>query len=551
MRSVGKALVDALVTLGTTHFYTVPGESFLEVIEAVRRSDRAELVSTRHESGASFMAEAHGKLTGRPAVAMATRAPGAANLAIGVHTARQDSTPLVALIGQVETQLMGSGLAFQEVDLEAFFGPLAKWTTSLRRPGDAVEIAQRAYGAATTGRPGPSIIALPADVLVEVFGGDASADPAPQQPGTPPLPECTELVERLARAQRPVMILGGRTAGCWDELRRLSERYQIGVYTAFRRQDRFPNDHDCYLGHLTVAPSPELLAPLRNADFVLSLGCRLGEVTTQHFTLPNEGVFFAHVDVEIDAPPRGPGRAPDVTFKSDVRAFLGTALGLRQTSSPPGRWREAHAIYEKDASLPTLPEGRLIQPSDVVAAMIDALPSNAIVASDAGNFSISLHRHWRFRHPHTQLAPTNGAMGYAVPAAVAAGLLRPDRTVVAVAGDGGFLMTGQELETAVRLGVNMVAVVMRNGLYGTIAMHQARSFGELAGVGIGDVDVARYASSLGAFGIRVNKRELLADALREALRAPGPAVVDVLVDPEAVAPGVRLSALIAEGRRGR
>lgn len=544
--------MNELVGLGATHFYTVPGESFLEVLEAVRVNREAKLVSTRHESGASFMAEAHAKLTGRPAVAMATRAPGAANLSIGVHTAWHDSTPLIALIGQVDASFIGSGLAFQEIDLEAFYRPFTKATVTLRHADGVGQLARWTYKLATIGRPGPVAVALPADVL------SGTPQPEPPRPlvepvvaqGEPTL-EILELARRLADADRPVMIVGGRTAGLWTELIELVNHYQIGVYSAFRRQDHFPNDHPCYLGHLTLAPTPSLLTPLRDADLVLALGCRLSEVTTQHFTLPLSQAFFAHLDGDAGAKTIGPGRRPDIAVSVDPRVGVAALLRSRKTLSRPRQWLEAHCAYEQDSFPPAVSTEPLLQPSEVVAVMQEELPEDAIVANDAGNFSIPLHRYWRFRHPYTQLAPTSGAMGYAVPAAVAAGLLRPGRTVVAVAGDGGYLMTGQEVETAVRLGVKIIVVVMRNGLYGTIAMHQARLFGEIAGVEIGDVDLARHASSLGGQGISVGDRESLRDALRQALVASGPTVLDVRVDPEAVTPSSRLAGLKAEGRRAR
>jgi acetolactate synthase-1/2/3 large subunit len=548
-RSVGAVLVDVLVTEGVSHFYGVPGESFLEVLESIRTNDRATLVSTRHESGASFMAEAQGKLLGSPAVAMATRGPGSANLAIGVQTAWHDSTPLIALLGGVEERLAGSGLAFQEIDLEAFYRPFTKWATTLQRPEDAAEVGRRAYQVATSGRPGPVVVAMPADVLAQPGGDELTAQsPAPAQPEALAA-ELGELSARLGAAARPVMIVGGRAGGLWGDLVLLAERYGIGVYTAFRRQDRFPNDHASYLGHLTIATAPELLVPLRQADVVLALGCRLSEVNTQGFSLPTERAYFAHLDA--GEPANGPGRRPDLALSCDVRgalALLATWPGAPEPAIT-ARWAEAHQRYERHAEPPPPSGEPLLQPSEVVAAMCATLPEDSIVANDAGNFAIPLHRQWRFKHPFSQLAPTNGAMGYGVPAGIAAALVQPGRTAVAVAGDGGYLMTGQELETAVRLGVKVVVVVMRNGLYGTIAMHQARAFGELAGSRIGDVDLAAHATSLGASGVTVAKREHLADALREALRAEGPVVLDVVVDPDAVTPDTRLSALQAQGRQ--
>ncbi|HTX00287.1 MAG TPA: thiamine pyrophosphate-dependent enzyme [Acidimicrobiales bacterium] len=555
-RSAGQLLADALVEGGIARFYTVPGESFLEVLEALRANPAAALVSTRHESGASFMALAEAALTGRPAVAMATRAPGAANLAIGVETAWHDSTPLVALIGHVEQRWYGSDLAFQEIDLEAFYRPFTKWATTLRSAGDAAVLARRAIEVATSGRPGPVMVAMPADVLAELAGDDAVPAPpgaAGAAPGIAPAPAAiAELGARLAAAARPVMIVGGRTAGHLEGLVRLAEGHGIGVYCAFRRQDRFPNDHACYLGHLTIGTDPGLLVPLEEADVVLALGCRLSEVTTQDFSLPGEAAYFAHVDAGPSAP--GPGRKPDLEVVCDIGGAVSALLAELAAGCAPdfeGRWAEAHGRYERHAAPPPPSVLPLVQPSEVAAAICRVLPPYSVIANDAGNFAIPLHRQWHFNRPFSQLAPTNGAMGYAVPAGVAAALVRPERSVVAVAGDGGYLMTGQEVETAVRLGVKLVVVVMRNGLYGTIAMHQARAFGDLAAAGIGEVDLAAHARSLGAAGITVTGREQLDDALREAVGAGGTVVVDVPVDPDAVTPELRLSELQAAARRAR
>ena len=518
----------------------------MEVLDAVPRNGATRLISTRHESGASFMAEAEAKLTGLPAVAMATRAVGGANLAIGVHTAWHDSTPMIVLIGQVESSFLGRE-SFQEIDLEAFYRPITKWTTSLRDPAQAAEVAYRAFVAATTGRPGPVLVVLPSDVLGQVSGrgtATASASSLPSLPATPPPPAAvTTIRQYLMQSARPVMIVGGGTRGARPELVQMAEQYGMGVYAAFRRQDHFPNDHPCYLGHLTLGTSTRLLEPLRQADVVVAIGCRLSEVTTQGFTLPPAAARLIHIDIDPTVMARG--RIPDLAVTADARATLVGLLADAPARPPCRDWGAAHGIYEEESTPPGPSESRLLHPGEVVAAMVEVLPDETIIANDAGNFSIFLHRYWRYRHPGTQLAPTSGAMGYGVPAAVAAGLTHPERTVVGVAGDGGFLMTGQEIETATRYGCNITVVVLRNGLYGTIAMHQARGFGATCGVEIGQVDLAGYARSLGASGFSVNDRSSLGDALREAVAVPGPAVVDVVVDPDVMTPTSTLTQLLA------
>ena len=542
----GQILVDALVALGVRSFYTVPGESFLEVIDAASRHPEARVISTRHESGASFMAEAEAKLTGMPAVAMATRAVGAANLSIGVHTALHDSTPMIVLLGQVDVGISGRE-SFQEIDLEAFYRPITKWTTTLREPSHAAEVAYRAVVTATSGRPGPVLVVLPSNVLgASISGVDTTGVPARRQlPAGRSEPEPSavdEIRHRLVQAARPVVVAGGGAVHAREELIELVERYGAGVYSGFRRQDVFPNDHPSYLGHLTLGTSAGVLRAIHEADVVLSLGCRLSEVTSQTFKVPAAGSFLVHVDLEPLS--MGRGRIPDLAVAADARHTLAAVLGDGQRRPVPPDWSAAHRAYMEESTVPPPVAGSGLNPADVVGAMIDVLPEDTLVANDAGNFSIFLHRYWRYRSPRSQLAPTSGAMGYGVPAAVAAALNAPDRTVVGVAGDGGFLMTGQELETAVRHQCHLTIIVFRNGLYGTIAMHQARTFGRTAAVDIGAVDLAAYARSLGATGFSVTNRDELKLALRDALAVRGPTLIDVVTDPDVITPAVRLSDLL-------
>ena len=541
-----------LAEAGVRRFYTVPGESFLEVLDEVERHPDLTLVSTRHESGAGFMAEAEGKLTGTAAVAMASRGPGAANLAIAVHTARQDSTPMVVLLGQVESRLLGRE-AFQEVDLAAFYRPIAKWAVNATRAEEVPVLVARALRIATSGRPGPVAIAVPGDFLSAELPEEArvaSADAVALRPAAPDRLAVEDLGELLAGARRPVVIAGAGAQTARDELIAVAERFGLGVYVGFRRQDVFPNDHPHYLGHLALGTPAPVLAALEQADLVLALGTRLDEVTTQSYAHPRAGVPLLHVDVEpasigVLAPTR-------LGLVAEVRAALG-ALLERAPSAPPGRdWSAAHDAYETASAPPPAPTGSALQPGEVVAALQRALPPDTLVASDAGNFAGFLHRHWRHTHARTQLAPANGAMGYGVPAAVAAKLAAPGRTVLAVAGDGGALMTGQELETAVRHGAAILVVVFQNGLYGTIAMHQALAFGRTAAVEIAPLDLATWATGLGARGFTINDRDELPSVLADALRAERPALIDVRTDPDAIAPGRRLSELVgAHGGAGR
>ncbi|TQN31969.1 acetolactate synthase-1/2/3 large subunit [Haloactinospora alba] len=549
-RTAAEETVRVLAQSGVQRCYTVPGESFLELADAIEQHDGMRLVSTRHENGAGFMAEADAKLTGVPAVAAVTRGPGASNLAVGVHTAMQDSTPMVVFLGQVETDYLGRE-AFQEVDLTAFYSPITKWATTVGRADRLAETTARALRLATTGRPGPVAVAVPADL----FGQHVA--PFPALPGAPPPRPPLEDAERerlaawLAAARRPAIIAGGGTYGAREELVRAAERFQAAVYTSWRRQDVFPNDHPLYAGHLGLGCPKPVLETLENADAVLVVGSRLSEVTTQTYRLPGGGTPSSPssvAQIDIDAAQVGAsagvwlgavadaGRALSALAEADVH------VPERDTSAAHRAWVATTTAPENTADSGNTP----LHPWAVVEGMRRTLPEDAIITNDAGNFAAFLHRGWWYRHPRTQLAPTSGAMGYAVPAAVAAKLAEPRRTVVAVAGDGGALMTGSELETAVRLGLPLVVVVFQNGLYGTIAMHQARALGRTAAVDIsGPLDLARYARGLGARGATVTTAGELDTVLSDAVSADTATLVDVRTDGEAISPETTMTELLS------
>jgi acetolactate synthase-1/2/3 large subunit len=539
----GYVATEVLARAGVRRLYTVPGESFLEILDAAEQHPELALISTRHESGASFMAEADAKLTGTPAVAMATRGVGASNLSIGVHTARQDSTPMLVLLGQVETDFLGRE-AFQEVDLPAFYAPITKWSATVNRADRLAEFIARGLRVAISGRPGPVMLALPADVLGERVPDDPDA-----RAQTPPLPgpepdQVQAVIRRLGAARRPVVVAGGGARNARGSLVSFAEAWGAGVYAAFRRQDVFPNEHPNYLGHLTLGTPPETLTALQEADLVLVVGCRLSEVTTQSYSLPRGDQEVIQVDTDPDEV--GATVPVEVGMVSDAEAAL-AAFGAHAPALPPLRdWTEAHGAYLKSSTIPQARASEGIDPSQVVGTMLETLPEGTLLTNDAGNFSIFIHRYWRYNHPDTQLASTNGAMGYGVPAAVAAKLAAPERTVVACCGDGGFLMTGQEMETAVRYGAPITVLVFRNGLQGTIAMHQQRDIGRTAGVEIGEVDLAGYARSLGAEGHTVRDPDDLAPALKAATASDAVSLIDVVTDPDVISPTARLSELTAE-----
>jgi acetolactate synthase I/II/III large subunit len=544
MRAAGYVAAEVMARAGVRRLYTVPGESFLEILDAAEEHPDLSLVSTRHESGASFMAEAEGKLTRRPTVAMATRGVGASNLAIGVHTARQDSTPMLVLLGQVETDFLGRE-AFQEVDLSAFYAPITKWAATVHRPDRLTEFVARGLRITTSGRPGPVMLALPADVLGEAVQDDPEAHLPPPPPRSALAPEDVRRVAgRLAAARRPVVIAGGGAQGARESLISFSEAWGAGVYAAFRRQDVFPNEHPNYLGHLTLGTPQEILKTLEEADLVLVVGCRLSEVTTQSYSLPCGDQ--AVIQIDIDPNEVGSTVSAEIGMVSDAGTAL-AALAEQAPSSPPGwDWAEGHRAYLDSSTIPPARAREGIDPARVVGAMREALPEDALLTSDAGNFSVFIHRYWRYNFPRTQLAPTNGAMGYGVPAAVAAKLAAPERTVVACCGDGGFLMTGQEIETAVRYGAAITVVVFRNQLHGTIAMHQKRALGRTAGVEIGEVDLAGYARSLGAEGHTVRDPDGLAPAMEAALASDTVTLIDVVTDPDVISPSTTLSEIVSE-----
>jgi acetolactate synthase-1/2/3 large subunit len=532
--------VEALARAGVRRFYTVPGESFLEILDAVEQHPKLSLVSTRHESGASFMAEADAKLTGVPAVAMATRGVGASNLAIGVHTARQDSTPMVVVLGQVETPFLGRE-AFQEVDLAAFYAPITKWAATIHRSDRLAEFVERGLRIATSGRPGPVMLAVPSDL----FGEQIPVPPELQTAEAPrpePNPEEVRAVaRRLSEARSPVVIAGGGATEAREALMSFAEAYNVGVYAAFRRQDVFPNEHPLYLGHLTLGTPPATLRALEAADLLFVVGSRLDEVTTQGYAHPRPGQAITQVDPD-------PGELAATVpaghrVVADARAALSALASLAPSARPARDWTVAHRAYLESSTVPPSRATRGIDPSQVIVALREVLPEDAVMTNDAGNFSAFLHRYWRYNHPRTQLAAANGAMGYGVPAAVAAKLSAPERPVVACCGDGGFLMTGQEIETAVRYGAPILVIVFRNGMHGTIAMHQAREVGRTAGVEIGQVDLAGYARSLGATGYSVRDPEELAPALAEALASDSVALLDVVTDPDVISPSALLSEL--------
>jgi acetolactate synthase-1/2/3 large subunit len=541
-RSVARALVDQLVVHGVDTAFCVPGESYIAVLDALRDAP-IRLISTRHEAGAANMAEAYGKLTGRPGICLVTRGPGATHASVGLHTAFQDSTPVILLVGQVARPMLGRE-AFQELDYTRAFGGLVKWAAQPERGERVPELVARAFSLATGGRPGPVVLALPEDLLVEeVDVADAEryrvATPAPAEH------DLQELRELLRGCERPLAIAGegGWSAGAARDMLAFCEANELPVATSFRCQDYVDNRSRVYAGHLTIGKDPNLARRVREADLILAVGGRLGEIVTSGYTLvdvPRPKQALVHVHPSPDE--LGLVYETDLPIVSALPQFAAAASRLDPVATPP--WREwtaaAHEEYLDNLEHRALPGD--VDMGEVMATLQERLPEDAILACGAGNFTVWAHRFYEFSRYGTQLAPRSGAMGYGVPAALAAKTVHPDRLVVCLAGDGDFLMSGQELATAVQFDLPIVVLVVNNGMYGTIRMHQERQFpGRVVGTELENPDFVRYAESFGAHGERVERTEQFPEALERALEAGRPALVELVIDPEAITPRVTLS----------
>lgn len=542
----GVAAVRVLRDRGVRYAFGVPGESFLGLLDALHETPEIRLVATRHEGGAAFMAEAVGKLTGIPAICMGTRGVGSANLAIGIHTAYQDSTPLIALVGQVETPFRHRE-ALQEVELAPFLGQLAKWAVEAPNGARLPEIVAEAHRRSVTGRPGPVAVALRGDILDEEAPGPSPAITAFPR-AVPPPADVTAAIELLGAARRPLLIAGGGVlrAQATGRLVELAERLGLPVMTAFRRHDTFPNDHPLYLGPLSFGAPPSVAERARAADVVLAIGTRLSEITTLGYSLPSPEATLIHVDVAPEVLGRTfPAR---IAIAADAAEVLASLLDAAPSGEPDAaratanaRDRAAYEAGSRPSSVP--PVSAMVDPAVVVAALRAQLPPEAILTCDAGNFWGWFARSFRFQRPGTLLGPTSGAMGYAVPAAVAAALVTENRVpVVALAGDGGFLMTGNELAVAAQLGLNLTCLVFNNALYGTIRLHQEKTYpGRVAGTELWSPDFVRYAEAFGGLGIRVERNEEIGEALATALAFPGIAIVELMVARETIAVGQALA----------
>jgi acetolactate synthase-1/2/3 large subunit len=548
-RTGGQVVVDQLTLQGIDVAFGVPGESYLPILDALRDS-AIEYVVCRHEAGAANMAEAYGKLTGRPGICLVTRGPGATHASVGVHTASQDSTPMLLLVGQVPRGTRGRD-AFQEVDYGQMFGGLAKLVIEADRADRLPEHVARGFEVALAGRPGPVVIALPEDVLAEQYdAGDASpVQPARPQPGGG---ELTRLRELLERAARPLVIVGeaGWSTEAAEDVLAFCEASELPVCASFRCQDYVDNRSPVYAGHLTLGADPRLAERVRQADLVLAVGGRLGEITTQGYTLldvprPRQTLVHVHPD------PAELGRVyePALPIVSGLPEFAAAARALDPVDASERRaWtQEARADYLANLRHPPMPGD--VDLGEVMEVLRRRLPADAILTCGAGNFTIWAHRFYEFSRYGTQLAPRSGAMGYGLPAAIAAKVLRPERIVVCIAGDGDFMMSTAELATAVRHEAAVVVLVVNNGMYGTIRMHQERHFpGRVSGTELVNPEFAAFARSFGAHGETVERTDDFEAAFERALESGGPAVLDLRVDPEGITPRATITQ-IREGAR--
>jgi acetolactate synthase-1/2/3 large subunit len=551
-RTGGQILVDALKVHGVDIAFGVPGESYLDVLDALHDSD-IRFVINRQEGGAAFMAEAYGKLTGKPGICFVTRGPGATNASIGVHTAYQDSTPLILFIGQVGNDFVDRE-AFQEIDYRRMYGQMAKWVAQIDRADRIPEYMARAFQVATSGRPGPVVLALPEDMLVSTA---AVADTRRYQPvqASPSAAQIDTLRSMLAESKKPIVLLGGGTwtqQACAD-LRQFAQANHLPVTCTFRFQDLLDNDHPNYVGDVGIGISPKLAARVKDADLIIAFGPRLGEMTTGGYTViespvPRQRLVHIHADAEE----LGSVFQAELMINSGAPQAAAMLAAMAPVIAPAWKdsVREAKAELEAwQAQPPIFRDGAA--PLDlwqVVQQLMATLPHDAIITNGAGNYATWAHRFYRYGGMRSQLAPTNGAMGYAVPSGVGAKIVHPERTVVTFAGDGEFMMTGQELATAVQYRAGVLIIVFNNSMFGTIRMHQERTYpGRVSGTELHNPDFAELAKAYGAHGEVVETTADFAPALERALayiqEQELPAIIELRYDGNLITPNATLETI--------
>ena len=538
MRHGGKVLIDQLEAQGVTTAFTVPGESFLAALDGLHDSNRIKTIVCRQEGGASMMAEASGKLTGDPGICFVTRGPGAANAMSGLHVARQDSTPMVAFVGMPSLGHEDRE-AFQEIEIKQLFTSFVKWAAVVRDPHRIPEYVSHAFHLARSGRPGPVVLGLPEDVLA---AGTAVADAKPARIAEPQpaAADIDALQRRLEAAARPLLIVGGPgwSAAIQRQIEALAARFDLPTAAAFRYQDYLDNRHPCYVGCVGIGVDAALAAAVKDADLLIVIGARLGEMTTSGYTLldiPNPAAYLVHVHPSADE--LGSVYRADLPIAATAGALVARLGALKPpaTIGWSGRRAALRTAYEKTLEPIALPGA--VKLAEVMRTLSELLPEDGILANGAGNFAAFVHRYFQYKGYRTCLAPTSGSMGYGLPAAIAAKIAHPTRPVVGVQGDGDFLMTGQELATAVQYDLPTITIIANNGMYGTIRAHQERAYPRrVIGTTLVNPDFAAYAASFGAVGHTIEATRDFAPALRAALISAKPSVIELKLDPEALSP---------------
>jgi acetolactate synthase I/II/III large subunit len=545
MRNGGQILVESLVALGATKAFGVPGESYLAVLDALHDTQgKLDFVLCRNEGGASFMAAAWGKLTGQPGIAMVTRGPGATNASIGVHTAMQDSSPMILFVGQVGTDMRGRE-AFQEIDYRAFYGTVAKWVVEIDDADRIPELLARAWVTALTGRPGPVVVALPEDMLTATTDAAPLAGPPRIAEPAPDATAVAEALDLLSRAERPAIMIGGSnwTAHGRADLQRFAEASGIPVIAALRHQDMFDNHSPCYGGDLGLGLTASVRRTIAEADVVLAINTRFGEISTEGYTLfkvprPRQRLVHVHPsDREI-----GKIYIPDIGIHAGPNAF---AAALAPVKGGWADWlSQARAAYEQSFDLPLQPAG--LDMAQVMAHLRQAVPKDVILTNGAGNFTAWPNKFFRFGPEARLLAPQSGAMGYGLPAAIAAKVAHPGRMVICFAGDGDFQMNCQELATAAQAGAQPIVLIVNNGIYGTIRAHQERNYpARVSGTGMMNPDFCALARAYGFHSERVERTEDFPAAFERARASASGAVLDLIVPAEALTPRQTLTAIRA------
>lgn len=551
-RTAAQILVDALKIHGVDTAFCVPGESYLAVLDALYDArDAIRLIVARQDGGAAYMAEAWAKVTGRPGICFVTRGPGATNAAIGVHTAHQDSSPMILFIGQVPGEFVERE-SFQEIDYRRMFGPMSKWVAQIDRADRVHEYVSHAFHLATSGRPGPVVLALPEDMLTETA---TVADAARYQvvQASPSAGDMEKLRGLLAQAQRPLVILGGTvwTPEACRDLQSFAEESGVPVACSFRFQDLFDNRHDHYVGDVGIGINPKLAERVRAADLLLVVGARLGEMTTGAYTLiepprPRQTLVHVHAGAEE----LGRVYQGELLVNSGMPQFSAALKNMKMDGNAWKAWREQARAEYLEWTKPVANPGK-VQLAEIVAWLRERLPRDAIIANGAGNFAGWISRFYRYPGLRTQVAPTNGSMGYGVPAGIAAKVAHPGRLVVSINGDGDFLMNGQELATAVQYELPIVFVVVNNGMYGTIRMHQEREYpARVYATDLQNPDFAALARAYGAHGETVDETAQFAPAFERAAASGKPALIEVRIDPQAITTSTTLDAIRARSLKG-